>query len=285
MMNSLTVKEKISLQYRSLTRTEQKLAKFVLENADMILKSSISECATMSGVSEASIVRFSKSLGYKGFLDMKINLAKEVSPKSLDISPIIERDDSNQTIFEKIFTSNMTVLKSTFLHLQYETIQEVINLLVSAKRIFLFGTGGSQKVVSDAQHKFLKVGIHAIAYDDIDLQFMASSLTTTQDLVIAVSFSGANYNTMKCLEIAKANGTKIVSITSNESSPIQKISDYTIFSASDETAFQSDSVSTRIVQLTILDCLVTCMAMHKNNYMASKEAIMRTREATSNNKY
>ncbi|MGE9993455.1 MurR/RpiR family transcriptional regulator [Peptoniphilaceae bacterium SGI.137] len=284
-MKDLTTIERINLKFKTMTKTEKKLAQFVLEHKDTILKLSVSAFAVQSGVSEATIVRFSKTLGYKGFLDMKINLAKEVSPKSLEVSPIIEQGDSYESIFEKIFTANMAVLKSTFANLNKSNLPGIVNHFVAARNIYLFGTGGSQKVVSDVSHKFLKVGIPTISYEDIDLQLMSSVLATKDDAVIAVSFSGANYNTIKCVENVKRNGAYVLSITSNDNSPLQKISDDTLFSASDETVFQSESISTRIAQLSLLDGIVTCVATNQEHYSDAKEAIMKTREATSYNKY
>lgn len=284
-MKELSVNDKINSLYKKFTKTEKKIAKFVIENSENVLKMNISECAEKSGVSEASWVRFSKNIGFKGFHDFRISLAKNISPGSLEISPKLKRGDSNKLIFEKIFNANTHVLNSTFAQLNYGDIDVIVEKFSRAQNIYLFGTGGSYKVVSDAQHKFLKVGLNTISYEDIDLQLMSSVLTTKNDVVIAVSFSGANYNTIRCIENAKKNKAFILSILTAENSPMQKLSDYTIISSADETIFQSESISTRIAQLTILDSLITCISMHDLNYEYSHKSLMETRDATSDNKY
>ena len=59
-----------------LTNSESKIAKYVLDNFNETLNYNVSELADKAGVSDASVVRFCKSLGYKGFQDFKISAGR-----------------------------------------------------------------------------------------------------------------------------------------------------------------------------------------------------------------
>lgn len=276
-------KEKILGKLPQLTSTEAKIANYVLEHYEAVLQYNVSVLAKKAGVSDASIVRFCRSVGYKGFQDFKMNAARDILPRAKQFDPILDQEDDTETICKKIFTSEINVLNRTLLGLDIPVISEIADKIYSARQVLIFGTGGSHIVAKDAQHKFLKIGVKAQAYDDIDLQMMASSLVNSDDLAICISFSGSNYLSIECMKNAKDRGAYCVGIISQGKSPLSKIVDVTIYSAYDETLFQSESVSTRIAQLAIIDAIVSNVAF--KDYDASYIAIQSTRDATARNKY
>ena len=138
-------------------------------------------------------------------------------------------------------------------------------------------------VAMDALHKFMKIGIMVYVYEDSDLQHMASSLLKEKDVAIGISHSGSNIHTLKCLETAKAAGALTVAITGYSRNPIARAADYALQIASEATLYQSESVSTRIAQLAVIDSLVALAAYQ--DYDKSYEAIEATRRATSDTKF
>lgn len=266
-----------------LTSTEAKVANYVVNNYEDVLQFNVSELANNANVSDATIVRFCRSIGYKGFQDFKINLARDILPKSKQLNPILEQGDDTETVCNKVFTSEINVLNRTLAGLDIDVIDRVVSKICKADRVLLFGTGGSHIVALDAQHKFLKIGVRTFVYDDIDLQLMSSALLTDKDVVVFISFSGSNYRIIECVENAQKSGAFCIGIVTQTKSKLAKMADEVLYSASDETLFQSESVSTRIAQLAILDSIVSNVAF--KNYEQSYLAIQRTREATSQNKY
>ena len=167
-------KERIKAKMPQLTETEKKIGSFVLENYETVLQCNVSELATHSGVSDASVVRFCRSIGYRGFQDFKMNLARDILPPDRQLSPILGRGDTTEEVCRKIFLSEENVLNRTLLGLNMEDLHTLAVKIRHARKIVLFGTGGSQAVCNDVQHKFLKVGIETIAQSDIDMQLMES---------------------------------------------------------------------------------------------------------------
>lgn len=276
-------KEIIQGKLPRLTSTETKIAQYVLQNYEEVLQYNVAELAKNAGVSDASVVRFCRSVGYKGFQDFKINLASDVLPQDDQFNVILKKEDNAEAVCKKTFQAEENVLNRTLLGLDIKVMENVSKKISQAKKIAFFATGGSQMVVQDAVHKFLKVGISVVAYMDIDMQLMQSTLLTKEDVAICISFSGSNLRSNECMKNAKSNGAYCVAIVSQSKSPLSKIADTSIYSAHDETIFQSESVSTRIGQLAIIDCLVSIVSMY--NYEAANKAMQLTREATTSNKY
>ena len=275
--------ERIQRKYPKFTKTETKLANYILNDPNNVLQLNVSELAKNAGVSDASVVRFSRNIGYHGFMDFKVNLAYDVVPSDRHINPRLKKGDAPEDICRKIFESEVRVLNETRSGMSVEQINRITDKIAQADHIVLFGTGGSLMVIKDAEHKFLKIGYHAIVHEDIDMQRMEASLMRDRDVAIAVSFSGANSNVIDCMKMARANNAYCVGIVSQVRSPLTKVVDDAVYSAYDETIFNSESVSTRIAQLAIIDCIVSVLSIH--NYDNAKESIHKTREATTLGKY
>lgn len=275
-------KEKIRGRMHLLTNTEAKVAGYVLDNYEQVLSQNITELAESAGVSDASVVRFCRSIGYKGFQDFKVNAARDVLPREKHFNPCLEKGDNLETICKKIFTSEVNVLNRTLAGIDMETIADAADKIRRADKLVFFGTGGSLLVGKDAQHKFMKIGIRAMVYDDMDMQLMASSLMEEGEIAFGISHSGSNYKVMNCLKNAKDNGAGTIALVGRGRTPISKMADIALYCASEETMFRSESVSTRIAQLAMIDALVAIVAFE--DYENSYTAIQKTRRATSENK-
>ena len=282
MVIEYSCKDIIQKRMDRLTNTEKKIAVYILKNYERVLENNISELAENVGVSDASIVRFCKNIGYKGYQDFRINAAKYILPKEKHFNPILEKNDSVETIYNKIFNSDISVLEKTLFELDIEILNKTADVIINADKIILFGSGASLLVAKDALHKLIKIGIMVYVYEDVDLQLMSSSLLSKNDVAIGVSHSGSNRNVIKCIKNAKYNGAFSIAIVGRDKSPLSKISDISIHTAYEKNIFQSESVSTRIAQLALIDAIVAVIAF--KNYEFSYNSIQKTRMATSDNK-
>ena len=266
-----------------LTQREKKIVDFMKRNGDSFLNDTITEFSEKVGVSDATMVRFCKHLGYKGYQDFKVHAAREMLPHEKQYNPVLDREDDPSMVCSKVFNSEMSVLSRTLLEIDIRTLEEIAVRLREAGRIVLYGTGGSLNVAKDALHKFMKIGIMVYVYEDIDLQLMSASLLREGDVALVISHSGSNLRSLKCLEMAKEGGAYTVALTGLGKNPISKAADSTVHIASEKTIYQSESVSTRIAQLAVLDTLVGLAAFQ--DYDRSNEAAMSTRHATSYGKF
>ena len=263
-------------------KTERKIAAYLLGNFDKSLHSTLLELADEIGVSDASIVRFCKSIGYTGFQEYKINAALQRVPEPRLYNPSLSVDDNPAEICDKIFAIESSALEQTKQELDISVMNKVADVLLKARRINLVGTGGSAISARDFQHKLLKIGVRAELQEDKDLQLMSASLLTEEDVLFAISHSGSNLHVAETIELAQKRNAKIITLTMKSKNILVEKADYPLYVVSEKTIFESESFSARLAQLAMLDCLVALMAF--KNFDGSLEAMKATRIATSVNK-
>lgn len=140
-------------------------------------------------------------------------------------------------------------------------MQKAAELLMSARRIFIFGIGASGAIAQDLQHKLLRLGLDACSNADAHLQAITSAYCTCEDVVVAISHSGSSKIIVDNVRMARENGAKIISLTSAGRSPLSKMADICLFTASMETKYRILAISSRIAELTIIDSIYTYIAM------------------------
>jgi RpiR family carbohydrate utilization transcriptional regulator len=261
-----------------LSQSEKKVADYILARPEEIIHLAIAELAERSGSSDSSIIRFCKRIGYKGYQDLKINIAKDVMRPETQIQEGIELNDNVPSIKKKIYESSIQALYDTLEVLQDDELEKAVDAIFRARVIEIYGTGASGSIALDAQHKFLKIGIKSLAYTDVFMQSMSASLLNTEDVVLAISHSGTNLDIIHAAELAKAQGATVITLTNFSKSPITKVADINLYTAAPETMFRTDAMASRIAQLMIIDTIYTAVAL-KNPKKAS-ESLFHTRNAT-----
>lgn len=281
--SGLSCQAKIQSRSSFLTNTEARVGAYVLEHYSEICECTVTELAERVGTSEATIVRFCKSLGYKGFQEFKIGVARDTIPKPKHLNPDFEIGDSTEIVCRKTFNSLLAALNETLAVLDMQMLERAAEALRPDRRIALFGSGGSNLVALDAQHKFLKVGIQVQVAQDADIQAMTASLLKRGDVAFGISHSGSNQRVVHCMRLARQQGATTIALTTQGKSPLLRYADIVLFSATKETVFKSESVSARMAQLAIIDSLTAAVAF--KNYPSSFSAVQKTRKATSSGKF
>ena len=269
--------------YASLRTAEQRVADFILKHPEDLIYLTVTELAERTQTSESTVVRLCQKIGYKGYQEFKIILARDLVGPTEAIYQEISAADTIEQVKVKVFAANQQALRDTLEVLSEEELEKSVKAISTAGKVEMYAIGGSGPVAEDARHKFLKLGITSIAISDGDLMAMSSSLLRTGDVAIGISHTGASRDVCDALERAKSGGATTICITHRSTSPITKVSDLKLFTAAKETAFGSDAMSSRIAQLTIIDTLYLGVAL--SSYDRSLQTIHKTREATAGKRY
>lgn len=279
---SIPIISAIQRQLNSLTDAESKVAQFIIHHAEDVIYLTVSELALQADSSEATVVRFCKSMGYKGFQDLKINVAKYIVNPQQIILEDLDVNDTPQIIKRKVFQSRIQVLSDTLAVLSEKEFERAVNALNAAERIEIYGVGASAYVAMNLKHQFLKIGFKCGVDLDADTQAMSASLLGTKDVAIGVSHTGCSKQTIHCLSLAKEVGATTIAVTNRAKSPILKVSDIALFTAAKETIYKSEGFASRIAEITVLDSLLVALSMKR--YEKCKSAVYITRCATSDGK-
>ena len=256
--------ERIKASLPSLAPAEQRVARLVLLDPRAFAAMPVSELADRAHVSKPTVVRFCRSVGYDGLTDFKRKLVGSVSEGVPFIHRSVDADDKTGDIMVKVIDNTVAAFLKYRNDASTGAFEKAAHALVqtyrSGKRIEFFGVGNSGIVAQDAQHKFFRLGVNAIAYSDGHMQVMSASLLGPGDCVVVISNSGRTRDLMDACEIANKNGVTTIVITAT-GSPLASAG-HIHLSADHPEGFDNYSpMVSRLLHLLIIDILTTCVAL------------------------
>lgn len=243
----------------SLAASEAQVAKWVLKNADKVIRLSMARVAEECSVSDTTVLRFCRSAGFHGFTEIKISLARDLASPQQIIHDDIAAGDTPIAIANKVFLANIQSLYDTLNVLDENTLNQVVNLLAKAKRILIIGVGTSGPIVQDLYNRLFRLGLDCAAETDSYLQLMRTSLLGPKDVVVAISQSGSSVDPVLTLKEAKRREARTICITGNAKSPLTKYADITLLSVSSERPFEA--IASRIAQASIVDAIYVSLSL------------------------
>jgi DNA-binding MurR/RpiR family transcriptional regulator len=238
------------------------LADYITVHEREVIHLSITELAERSGVSETTVIRLCRHLGYEGYQDFKIRTAQRMVPALTSIHEDLEADDTCLSVARKVFNANIKAIGDTLNALDDESFSEAVEALAGATRIVFIGEGGSNIVARDAEHKFIRLGIPVYATDDNYMKLATATLMQAGEVMVGVSHTGSTKNTVECMSLAQKAGATTIGITGYHKSPITKVSTIVLPVISREIEYRSEAMGSRIAQLCLIDSLYVEVA-HK----------------------
>jgi DNA-binding MurR/RpiR family transcriptional regulator len=282
------IKLRIKENLEDFNPTERKIAAYILERAEDILKLSIAQLADQTGSSQAAIVRFFKKLGFAGFKDIKKNLTHELigsNKESFDNEGYsdIKAGDSPRKIISKVAENHIRAIEETVKVLDINAFRRAVAILTRAKRVDVFGCGASGLVAQDLQQKFVRIGKYCLAYTDVHLQLTAAASLTGDDAAVFISYSGKPKDIISCLHLVQKQGVPAIAITKYGSAPLAKQADIVLSVCSPEIMLRSGAMSSRITQLAVVDMLFTDVA--GQNFERSQELLQYSHDSVAEKRY
>ncbi len=262
----------IEARYDDLRKSERKVADAVFSNAEEVIHFSVSQLAERAGVSDPTVIRFCRSLGFRGFQDFKIHLAQSVVPTARAIHESAEQLSDAPDLVSKVFDANIEAIRGTLKTLDFAVVTEVIHALTNANRIIFHGLGGSAVVAMDAYHKFFRIGLPVEWQQDPHMALMSASILKANDVFVVISHSGSSRDVVKTAEIAAAAGAMVVAIVSYSKTPLAKVAHYTLQVMAEETGYRFEPMASRIAQLSVIDVLSVGVSLsRKSDFLSNLE--------------
>ena len=153
--------------YDSLTPSSKRIADYVLNHASEVSKQSIAELSQNVNAGDATIIRFCRTLGFKGFQEFKMELAIELAHNNQQEKSIFDTnvtaEDSAEIISQKLKLSIDNVLSETINLLDFTVLEGLTEQITKARALYFFGVGSSGLVAESAKHKFMRIGLNVAA--------------------------------------------------------------------------------------------------------------------------
>lgn len=247
-------------QLASFSPVGQKIAKAILDDPERVVDVSIQQLAREISVSEASIVRFCRTLGLEGFSDLKMALLKNAAPAQIpSVFEEIDEHDSMEAVARNVFVRNLNTLQIAMQRLDFGAVTAAAELLRDAKKIVILGSAASASIAENFYIHLFRVGFPASVETDGEFMQVAAHMADEHTVFIAVSRGGRTKAVVNAFEEARRRGAKTISITANDNTPLARASDIPIIHYAPVQAL----ASTRVVQNTVIDCLYVCATRHR----------------------
>lgn len=247
----------IGTEYYSFTPAEKKLADYILAAQDCISRMSISELASACSVADATVSRFCRRLGYKGYPDLKIAIAN-ASVHRLEDNPLsgeITQEDTLEAISHKLLNASSMAMAQTREVLNLNAVAQAATLLRNSTSVLCMGQGGSMLIASEAAHLFSTISGKFRPVSDSHMQAMAAAMMEPTDTILFFSYSGSTLAMLDTLKTARERGGKIILVTRFPNSPGAALADIVLQCGANENPLQSGSVPARIAQMYLTDIL------------------------------
>ncbi len=243
----------IRSKYATLSAKEKKIADFILEHPKESVNPSIDELAERIGISESTMVRFARKLGYSGYQRFRIALARETIPSSEQLFETEVSEDEDAA--EMVFTNAKRNLEETYAKLDRSVILEASKRFANARTLFLMGLGGSNILAQDAYHKLIRTGLTCQYASDFHMQLMLASQAGEKDVALLISHTGVGHDTLALAEELRNNGCFLIVLTSNTRSPLAKLGNLVLSVSNPTSSVVAESFSARITSLVLIDVL------------------------------
>ena len=255
-----TLMERVQHLQHELSPAEQRVASLVLEHPRKVLSEPIAEIARLADVSQPTVIRFCRSLGFQGLAEFKLKFAGSLTGSIPVRHSQVRMSDSTHDLSAKVIDNTVSAILKFRDGLDVHAIDRAIELLRRANKVEFYAMGNARVVALDGQHKFFRFRIPTTAHGDAHLFQLAAELLQPGDVVVAISTAGQAPELLSAVDAARAAGASVIAITSSKSALAKKTNvclavDHT----EDSTTFLS--MISRILQLLLIDIMAVGISL------------------------
>ena len=258
MKNKMTLR--IEERYADMRASEQKVADYVIKNMDQIAEISLGKISKECHVSEPTVLRMVKALGYQGLREFRnavissIAITKEEHQSPILYGYSLSKEDKPCDIPAKVVRTTAKIMEENLKSISIKTYEKVIETIKKARMIDIYSVENSNVIAKDLLTKLLYLGFNCRHMEDTYHQRIAASNLTSEDVAIGISYSGCSEDTIKAMKSAKKSGATTIAVTNFKDAVISKYADLLICTSQDQL-FYGDAIFSRTSQIVLVDMI------------------------------
>ena len=267
MQETRSVLGAICSSYDTFFEAEKKIADYMMENKAAVVDMTVGELARASGTSDATVSRFCRRCGFKWFHNLKLTLAREVledEQKDQSVSNDIDRGDIRQSL-QNILANKVAELTETVNMMDADNLEQILRRLENARMVQLAAVGNTIPVAMDGAFKLNQLGIPAVAGEIWEAQAAYTFNLGPEDVVLIISNSGSSRRLQSLAQGARENRSTVIVITNNPDSPLARISDYRIVTATREKLLTEEFWFSRVTATAVMEILYLLLLNSKKD--------------------
>lgn len=260
--------ERVRFAANSLSPAEKRVANFVLDNPRTVLNDPIAIIAQGAEVSQPTVIRFCRSLGFQGLSDFKLKLGSGLTGTLPVQRTQVLRQDGTGDLCAKVLDNTISAIVQFRESLNVTAVDKAIAMLREARRVEFYAMGNSAVVALDAQHKLFRFRIPSVAHTDASMHTMAAELLGPNDLAFFISSSGQPPELVRAAAQAMARGASVIAITASQS-PLARESTVCIAVDHSEDSSSFVPMISRILHLLVMDMMSVGLAVRQTPAVGS----------------
>lgn len=246
------IRDEIKRRLPGFTKSELRVANYVLDNANDVIELSISEIAEKTETSDATIIRFCKRLGLNGVYQLKINLSNELGNAGYIVGDKPGQASLYSDYWERVGSYAAHLSKV----IDEETVDSCLEEIYAASTIHIAGWGNTGMVAADFAHRLTMFGFNTFFSTIPEYAIRNLATSPERTLVVAFSHSGSSIHIIDTLKLAKSLDRRTILITNTEESPAKKYADIKLISNLRNEIFQDLGAASHILEYMIIDLLL-----------------------------
>lgn len=269
-MQEVGIIVKITAMKNQLTSMEKRISEYVLEDPERIKNLNTYDVAKNCKVSQATIVRFAKKMGFSGFPEFKLTLSQDIGNRKAEshiniMHEELKPNDTFEIIGKKVANENIRAVNNTYEITDFNELEKAVQAINKARKIMLVGVGFSGIVAKDFYFKLMELGKVASFENDSHMQLSYISTMNENDILFVISHSGKTLELFNLVKVAKNRGIKIITLTNVANNPIRELGDIKLGTVEMKSDFRATALSPRISQLTVIDMIYVKLMLENEN--------------------
>ena len=254
-----TIEQRIRSGYGDMRKSEQRAADYILDHLNHVRELSLDRLANEAEVSQPTVIRMLKALGFKGYREFRDQLLREYARDEEGegrTTPLygypLHKGERLEDIPRNMTAMTERMLQETLKNFSVKTYKQIVEVLKHARIIDIYSVENSEVTAQDFVAKLLYLGFSCRHFGDHYYQRIAAGSLTSEDVAVGISYSGSSKDTVDVMKTAKKAGATTIVLTNFKDSPISRYADYLICT-SQEQLFYGDAIFSRASQLLIVD--------------------------------
>ena len=257
---SVSLLQRVLADQPQMGAAERRVADFVRSSPSEVIHMSMARLSQVCSVSDPTIMRFVRRLGFEGYQDFKLALAQSLVPSAPFAYEQIMPGDSIENVVRKTCRNSLNAVQRLLEDLDPRQVEEGARLLHAARWIGIYATGISEVTALDAEHKFQRLGIRCQALLGPKKQWMHAESARPGEVALIFSQSGHTKQMVEVALAARSGGARVVSVAAGES-PLASVSDVVIAVLPYDRTEVMTPLASRFNHHLVINMLVTAIAM------------------------
>ncbi len=259
----------ITERYDKLSKGHKAIARFVIENYDKAAYMNVEQLSDVTGVSEATVVRFSAELGYDKYQKFQHAVWEYAKSKltSVQRMELTYSRLNTENILSDVLNTDIENIRTTLASIDQAEFEKIVDVIYRSKRVYIVGLRSASYLAGLLGFYLNLVFNNVTVVSSVSASEIFEQLYRIEpgDVVIGISFPRYSKRTINALRYAKAKGVTVIGITDGALSPIKVNADYALLTRSDSKSF----VDSLIAPLSVINALIVALAL-KNKDKVSK---------------